>query len=54
MGNHEIRERHESEESCGSASQDIARRALAVTWDQNPRLFFPFVSFVFFVVHDPD
>ena len=46
MRNHEIRERHESEVSCGSASQDIARRVMAVTWDQNARLFFTFVSVV--------
>ena len=50
MRNHE---RRESEESCGSASQDIARRAMAVTWDQNSRQFFPFESFVFFVVNHP-
>ena len=35
------------------ASQDIARRSFAVTWDQNACLFFTFASFVFFVVNNP-
>ena len=35
------------------ASQDIARRSLTATWDQNSRLFFTFASFVFFVVNNP-
>ena len=53
MRNHEILERHESEESCGQSISDISRLALAVTWDQNSRLFFPFESFVYFVVNNP-
>ena len=36
-----------------TASQDIARRSFAGTWDQNSRLFFPFEFFVDFVVNNP-
>ena len=53
MRNHEIRERHEKEESCGQSIADIARRSFTVTWDQNSLSFFTFASFVFFVVNNP-
>ena len=35
-----------------SASHSLARRANAVTWDQNSCPFFPFESFAYFVVNN--
>ena len=51
MMNHEILERHESEESCDESIS--THRAPCQCGHLRSELFFPFVYFVYFVVKTP-
>ncbi len=54
MMNHEILEKHESEESCDSSIKRHRVSCQCCQWGPGSCPFFPFVSFEYFVVNNLD